>query len=192
MMRSRSSSSGGPTSFVTTETRFTVEPFDPSRHDRSGFSCGVPAMERWFSESISDQIKRNRLRVWCAVAGDGTLVGFYGLAAHSVAPTSAGTLASRRERHPVPAIYLVALATDANWQGQGLGGALMADALARALSVSADIGAAAIVLDVLEDAHHAERMTFYERLGFAPIDPDQHPNRLFLSMKAIEAALAAS
>jgi len=71
-----------------------------------------------------------------------------------------------------------------------LGSALMADALARAFSVSADIGATAIILDVLEDEHHTERMAFYERLGFSTINPDQHPNRLFLSIKAIEAQIA--
>ena len=147
-------------------------------------------MDRWFSESISDQIKRNRLHVWCAVADDSKLVGFYGLAAHSADPTLAGALASRRERHPIPAIYLVVLGTDVKWQNQGLGSTLMADALARARSVSANIGAAAVILDVLDDAHHAERMTFYERPGFAPIDPDQHTNRLFLSINSIEAALA--
>lgn len=175
-----------------TDVRFRVETFDPSRHDRSGFSCGVPAMDRWFQESISDQIKRNRLRVWCAVADDGTLIGFYGLAAHSVDPRSASAIASKRERHPIPAIYLVALGTDVQLQGRGLGGALMADALARAYSVSVEIGAAAVILDVLEDHHHDERMAFYEKLGFSLLDPDQHPNRIFLSMKAIETQIVAT
>ena len=190
MTRSDNSSKGDPSSFVTSEPTFRVETFDASKHDRSGFSCGVPAMDRWFKESISDQIKRNRLRVWCAVSNEGALTGFYGLAAHSLEPRCAAVLASKRERHPIPAIYLVALAADVNQQGKGLGSALMADALARAFSVSVEIGAAAVVLDVLKDDHYDARRAFYERLGFMPLDPDQHPNRMFLPMRAIEAHAA--
>ncbi len=192
MTPSHSSSKGDLSSFVTTEFRFRVEPFDASKHDRSNFSCGVSAMDRWFKESISDQIKRNRLRVWCSVTDDGTLTGFYGLAAHSVDPKSASGLAAKRERHPIPTIYLAALGTDLSLQGRGLGSALMADALARAYTVSAEIGAAAVILDVLEDQHHAERSAFYEKIGFSLLDPDQHPNRMFLSMKAIQAQIAST
>ncbi|MCY4315918.1 MAG: hypothetical protein OXC66_07365 [Roseovarius sp.] len=44
-------------------------------------------------------------------------------------------------------------------------------------------------LDVLEDEQHAKRRAFYERIGFMTLDPDQHPNRMFLPMKAIEVQI---
>jgi len=190
MTPSHSSSRDGLSSYVTRDAQFRVEAFDTAKHDRTAFTCGVPPMDRWFKESISDQIKRNRLRVWCAVSDDDDVIGFYGLSAHSVLPQSATALAARRERHPIPAIYLTALATHSGYQGRGLGGALMADALARSYAVSNDIGAAAVILDVLEDDAHAKRRLFYERIGFMTLDPDHLPNRMYMPMKAIEAQLA--
>lgn len=171
------------------KTKFRVQLFDKASHDRGAFSCGVPAMDRWFRQSISDQIKANRTRVWCAVDDTGAVVGFYALSAHTVEPSSASALSERREKHPIPAVYLSALATDQSVQGQGLGGALMADALAKALEVSQVIGAAALVLDVFQDDLHDKRMQFYTELGFTPIDPTGNPNRLFLSLKEIARAM---
>ena len=172
-----------------TKPKFRVQKFDKASHDRGAFSCGVPAMDRWFKESISDQIKANRTRVWCAIEKTGKVVGFYALSAYAVEPSSSPALADRRERHPIPAVYLSALATDRSVQGQGLGGALMADALAKALEISDIIGAAAVVLDVFRDDAHEKRMKFYMELGFAPIDPGGNPNRVFLSMESVAQSI---
>lgn len=171
-----------------TKPKFRVERFDKASHDRGAFSCGVAGMDRWFKESITDQIKANRLRVWCAVDAERRVVGFYGLSAHSVEAEASSALSRRRERHPIPAVYLAALATDLTVQGQGLGGALMADALTKALEVSETIGAAAVILDVFEDERFEQRMAFYTKLGFRPLNPAGDPKRLFLPMTEMAAA----
>lgn len=171
--------------------KFRVERFDKASHDREAFSCGVAGIDRWFKESITDQIKTNRLRVWCAVDTEERVVGFYGLSAHSVEAESAPALSRRRERHPIPAVYLAALATDLTVQSQGLGRALMADALAKALKVSETIGTAAVILDVFEDDRFEARMTFYTKLGFRPLNPTDDPKRLFLPMRDVATAYNA-
>ncbi len=168
-----------------TDQRFRIEKFDRASHDRGAFCCGVAGMDRWFKESITDQIKANRIRVWCAVDRNNQVVGFYALSAHSVEPSNSSELATRRERHPIPAVYLSALATDEVAQGQGLGRALMADAMLKAIEISEVIGAAAIILDVLDDERFDQRMKFYLDLGFAAIDRTGNPKRLFLSIKEI-------
>ncbi|MCP4818630.1 MAG: GNAT family N-acetyltransferase [Shimia sp.] len=168
-----------------TKPKFRVERFEKASHDRGAFSCGVTGMDRWFKESITDQIMANRLRVWCALDAEGHVVGFYGLSAHSVEAEASPALSRRRERHPIPAVYLAALATDLSVQGEGLGGALMADALAKALEVSETIGAAAVILDVFEDERFEQRMAFYTKLGFRPLNPSEDPKRLFLPIKAV-------
>lgn len=173
-----------------TKPKFSVQKFYKASHDREAFSCGVPAMDRWFKGSISEQIKANRTRVWCAIGQTGKVVGFYALSAHAVEPSSSPALATRRDRHPIPAVYLSALATDLSVRGQGLGSALMADAMANALEISEIIGAAALVLNVLQNDAYAERMKFYTDLGFTPIDPDVNPNRVFLSIKEISQSAA--
>lgn len=159
-----------------------ISPFNKALHDRGAFSSGVTPMDRWLRESAADQIKRNRLRLWCASNELGVFVGYYALAMHSVTPSEASNLQIRAERHPIPAIYLSALAVAKNHQSQGIGGALLGNAIIRCVALSDEIGAAAIILDVLEDAHLARQKAFYLNLGFSEIDR-RNPNRLFLSIK---------
>lgn len=148
-------------------------------------------MDRWLRESVADQIAQNRLRLWCATDGDGALVGWYALAMHAVSPQEAPALARRRERHAIPAICLVALAVDQAQHGKGFGAALLADAIARSVALSDQIGAAAIVLDVLRDAAFSRRRAFYLTAGFAEIG-NGDPGRLYLSIRNARAALEAS
>lgn len=173
-----------------TKPTYRIEKFDKASHERGAFSCGIAGMDRWFKESISDQIQTNRVRVWCAVDENSKVVGFYALSAHSVEPSVSPKLAQRRERHPIPAIYLVALATDQSVQGKGLGSALMADAMMKSFEISEVIGAAAIVLDVFDDDYFQQRMAFYRKLGFTSVHPDGDTKRLFLPMKEIAKALS--
>ena len=139
-------------------------------------------MDRWLRQSVAAKIASNRIRLWCATDEGGRLVGFYALAAHSVEVAGASDLAERGDRHAIPAIYLVALAVDRTCQRTGLGSALMGDAIARSVAISEQLGAAALILDVLEDAARDRRMVFYEGLGFRAIDP-KTPHRLFLPIK---------
>lgn len=169
------------------DPRFSITLFDKVLHDRSDFNCGVAQIDTWLQGSISQQIKDNRLRVWCATNAAGRLVGFYALCAHSIQPDYAPSLAGRHERNPIPVIYLPAIATLKNQQGKGLGAALMGHAILKSIGMAKDIGIAAIVLDVLEDGHFDKRMKFYTGLGFKHIGKDN--KRVFLSIKAAKACL---
>jgi GNAT superfamily N-acetyltransferase len=172
------------------EPRLRLRLFDKALHDRGAFSSGVEKMDRWLRESIGEQIRQNRLRVWCATDPDGAFVGYYALAMHSVIPGEAPNLAGKRERHPIPAIYLSALAVQEAHQGKGIGGALLGDAVLRSIRISDEIGAAAIVLDVLDDANYARRRVFYTALGFAEIG-NGDPGRLYLSIRDAKASAEA-
>jgi len=165
------------------EQPYTIRPFDKALHDRGAFSCGVAAMDRWLKHSVTDKIANNRIRLWCAADNDGKMVGFYALAAHSVQVAHAGQIAQRGDRHAIPAIYLVALAVDRTCQRAGLGSALLGDAIARSIAISEQLGAAALILDVLQDETREKRMAFYARLGFRAVDPGA-PDRMYLSIKA--------
>lgn len=147
-------------------------------------------MDRWLRESAAEQSGLNRLRLWCATSADGDFVEYYALAMHAVMPDDAPALARKRERHAIPAIYLTALAVSKAHQGQSIGTALLGDAIARCVSLSTEIGTAAIILDVLKDTHYERRSAFYLSLGFAPIGGD-NPGRLFLSIKDALATLMA-
>ena len=172
------------------EPSLTIRAFDKALHDRGAFSSGVEPMDRWLREGAAEQIKLNRLRVWCATTEEGTFVGYYALAMHSVLPDAAPALTRRRERHAIPAIYLTALAVSEGHQGQGIGSALLGDAIARSVALSQEIGTAAIILDVLKDGHYERRRSFYLSLGFAEIG-NGDPARLYLSIKDAIAELSA-
>ncbi|WP_323764038.1 GNAT family N-acetyltransferase [Marinovum sp.] len=162
--------------------------FDRSVHDLSGFSSGVPALDSWIRAGMLQQVDKGRLHVWCMTRGASAVLGLYGLALH-VVECDAATGIEHRQRAPIPAITLSLLSTDVAVRGQGLGSALMADAVARVHRLSAGIGAAALVLDVWPNATAENHAAWYARLGFRPIEPGGRSQRLWLSMTDIGAAL---
>lgn len=169
------------------DQKYVIQKFNKALHDRGAFSCGVQQIDAWIKAGMNEQIKANRLVVWCASDGEGTLSGLYGLNAHAIKPETAFTLARRKERHDIPVIYLPFIAISNELQGQGLGGKLMAHAINQSVEISEKAGAAAIVLDVLKDDKYDKRMAFYQGIGFAPLG--NPPGRMYLSMSVAKASL---
>lgn len=172
------------------DAKYEIRKFDKALHDRSAFSCGVDQIDNWLKNSISDQIKYNRLVVWCATDQERRLCGFYALNAHSVRPEAASALARRKERNPIPVIYLPAIAVASDLQGQSVGTALMGHAIRQGVDISEKAGTAALVLDVLEDDNFDRRKAFYEQIGFTLLGDD--PKRFYLPMNTARASLIIS
>jgi hypothetical protein len=64
--------------------------------------------------------------------------------------------------------------------GKGIGTALVIDAIKRCAAIAEQMGAAAVVLDVLKDEHFDRRWKFYADLGFLPLlDPDNPTGSTF-------------
>lgn len=169
------------------DLKYGIQKIDKALHDRGAFSCGVQQIDAWIKTGISDQIKANRLVVWCANDCKGKLCGLYGLNTHAVEPKSAVALARRKERHAIPVIYLPFIAISSELQGQGLGAKLMAHAISQSLEISEKAGAAALVLDVLKDDKYEKRMAFYKGIGFAQLGTPLE--RMYLSMSTVKASL---
>jgi len=64
--------------------------------------------------------------------------------------------------HHIPAVILGRLAIDRTWQGQGLGRALLADAVRRSLRASHEISARLVIVHAISAAAEA----FYLHHGF--------------------------
>ena len=77
-------------------------------------------------------------------------------------------------RYPLPVALLGRLAVSRQFQGQGLGSILLADACKRISAASQTLGVAAIVVD----AKSAQAATFYQHFGFLAL-PGQ-PGRWML------------
>lgn len=99
------------------------------------------------------------------------VVGYYSLAAGSVLPAVTTGRVRRNMPNPVPIVLLGRLAIDRAWQGRGLGGDLLRDAVLRVLSAGERIGVHAI---------SPEAKAFYERHGFRPSSVE--PMRLMVTL----------
>ncbi len=169
--------------------RIVIEPFDPGRHDRSGFSCGTDRLNNFLRLSARKQQKDNFTRVFVAVAeGSSEVLGYYALNAHAVATEELGDDSPKRvpRTGSIPALYLSMIAVDGRRQGMGLGSDLAVDALGRALNVAGEVGLKLVVLDVIDDGGEeifARRMEFYRRLGFRSLE--DRPGRMFITIDTI-------
>jgi ribosomal protein S18 acetylase RimI-like enzyme len=159
---------------------FRIEPLG-EEHDRARFESGSAALDRYFKTQASQDLRRRISACFVAVSRDsGEIAGYYTLAATSIALTDLSpAIVKKLPRYPVvPAALLGRLAVARSYQGQGLGGVLLADALKR--SARAEMGVFAMVVDAKDEA--AQR--FYEHYGFTRLPGESR--RLFL---AIDAAL---
>jgi ribosomal protein S18 acetylase RimI-like enzyme len=167
-----------------------IAAFEPlgKQHDRATFSSGQPDIDDWFCRRASQDERRNVARVFVALDGERSVVGFYSLSSYTLALDDLpADLARRLPRYDaIPAARIGRLARDKRVRGQGVGELLLADAVRRILGAARSVAVFAIVVDAKDDA--AAR--FYRRFGFQPF-PLQ-PRRLFLPTSAALAALDRS
>ncbi|MBX9456939.1 MAG: GNAT family N-acetyltransferase [Rhizobium sp.] len=154
-----------------------------SDYDRSSFSCGNPALDRYLREQATQDMKR--LISSCFVLIDKRsqrVAGYYTLAATSVLAEDlpADTL-KKLPRYPVlPAALVGRLAVDLAYKRRGLGGVLLADAALRI--TNGDVRAFAIVVDAKDD----DAAAFYRAQGFLPLA--SRPMSLFLPLATFRKA----
>jgi len=165
-----------------------VAKFDKALHDRSAFSCGYEPIDNFLKSSLSDQIKAGMIAAYVAVAEDcPAVLGFYTLGAMGVR----ADLGSKKWRDSgvpdIPVVYLRVVAVRADVQGRGLGTALLIDAMKRCRGIADQMGAAAIVLDVLNDDHFERRWRFYADLGFKALDDPENAHRVYIPMSDVRA-----
>lgn len=143
---------------------FRVEPLGPD-HDRSGFSCGIEALDRYLREQVTQDVRRRVTACYVAVeASEPKVAGYYTLAAAGVPlPDMPQSLAKRLPRYPsVPVAHLGRLAVDQAYRGRKLGSALLWDAIAR--SLRSEVAVYALIVDAKDDPAEA----FYRHHGFVP------------------------
>jgi GNAT superfamily N-acetyltransferase len=104
-------------------------------------------------------------------------VGYYAVAAGSIAREEAPGSIKRNMPDPIPAIIIGRLAVDHRYQRTGIGQGLLRDALARAMNVSEQIGARALIVHALNEQAEA----FYLRHGF--LTSPTGPGTSLLSLK---------
>lgn len=116
--------------------------------------------------------------------GNDRIVGYYTLVSSSVDVEDFPHAISRKlPDYSVPVTLLARLAVDLDYQGRGFGGILLMHALRQSVEAAERVAAMAVVVDAKNDGARS----FYERHEFALME--DHPNRLYLSMKYIRETL---
>ena len=158
---------------------FRVLAFDAT-HDRSSFSSGAAPLDRYLREQVTQDIRRRVAACFVALAEEQRIVGYYTLATASV-PLSdlPADIARRLPRYAaVPAIRMGRLAVDEAFKGQGMGGALLVNALRRA--ARSEIAAFALIVDAKDD----QAAAFYRHYAF--IELADSSLRLFLPLATVQ------
>ena len=148
---------------------FTLARLDAAHHDRKAFDCRSAPLNHYLHAQAGQDVRRRIAACFVAVAESGRVVGYYTLASASVLLADLPDGVSKKlPRYPtIPAVRLGRLAVDHTCQGQGLGGALLADALERA--IRSDVASYAMVVD----AKDATAAAFYRHHGFIELSGGQ-------------------
>jgi GNAT superfamily N-acetyltransferase len=139
-----------------------------AEHDVSDFDSGKPELDNWLKRRALANEALGTSRTYVVTAG-GCVVAFYALANGAVAHKDVSAKTKRNMPDPIPVMVLARLGVDSAHQKQGLGSALLRDALLRILAVAQIAGIRAVLLHAMsEDAKR-----FYLRAGFheCPADP---------------------
>ncbi len=136
-------------------------------HDRPTFNSGSEPLDRYLREQVNQDVRRRVAACFVATTDGKRIAGYYTLA--SASPLLSELPPSTGKRLPrcstVPAVRMGRLAVDRGFKGQGLGGALLADALGRA--AGPEIAAYALIVDAKDDLV----ANFYRHHGFIAL-PD--------------------
>lgn len=150
-------------------------------HRLDEFSCGEQVLDDWLRRRAISNQARGASRTFVVTAADGRVYGYYAMAAGAVSQQLATGGVRRNMPEPIPVMVLARLAVDHRAQGIKLGGALLQDAVNRALVVSQNTGVRALLVHALHD----RAKSFYGHYGFEPSPSD--PMTLMLRLSSAKA-----
>lgn len=160
---------------------FQVTPLDATL-DRTSFCSGTGPLDEYFQRQVTQDIRRRITACFVALTNEKRIAGYFTLASTSLLLSGLpADIGKKLPRYPsVPAVRMGRLAVDRDFKGQGLGGALLADALDRA--IKAEIAAYALVVDAKDES----AASFYRHHGLITL-PDS-PLTLFLPLATAQRA----
>lgn len=158
-------------------------------HDRSGFDCGVPALDEYLHRFARQNHEKGGAKTLVAVPADAptTVLGYYTISPGALAFAQAPAVLTRGfGRYEVPVFRLGRLAVARSVQGKGLGGELLLAAGARALAVASEVGGVALAIDAKDE----RAAGWYIRFGALRLLDD--PLKLVLPLETLRLVLGRS
>lgn len=151
-------------------------------HQLDQFSSGQATLDSWLKTRALKNEREGASRTY-VVCVEKAVVGYYALAVGSVIASKAPGKIKRNMPDPIPVMVLGRLAIDQTRQNQGIGSALLRDAIFRTLQAAEIGGIRALMVHAIDEA--AAR--FYGHRGFmlSPSDPDT----LMITLKDAQKAI---
>ncbi len=146
-------------------------------HDLTLFDSDRAALNDWLRKWAWKASETNTARTYVVCRGTKKVVAYFALAAGAVHHIDAPRSLRQNSPDPVPVIVLARLAVDKTEAGQGLGRALLSDAIKRTVRAAQIIGARALLVHALDERAKA----FYEKLQFVPFGANAQTH--YLPMK---------
>jgi GNAT superfamily N-acetyltransferase len=138
-------------------------------HPIDAFDCGQELLNQWLRKHALQNQGAGAAQSYVGLMS-GVVIGYYSLAVGQIEYINAPErLRKGLARHPVPIMLLARLAVDKNWQKNGVGRALLRDAVLRTLQAAEIAGIRALAVHAKD---HAARR-YYEQFDFeaSPADP---------------------
>jgi GNAT superfamily N-acetyltransferase len=155
-----------------------VEKLRPD-HPIESFDCGKEELNRYLQRFAWQNQQAGAAQTYIGLA-DNAVIGYYTLAVgHVTREDAPERLTKGLARHPVPIMLLARLAVDHRWQGQGVGKALLKDAMLRTLQAADIAGIRAFAVHAKDE----EARRFYLKFDFIPSPSD--PMHLFVLLKDV-------
>jgi GNAT superfamily N-acetyltransferase len=147
-------------------------------HLLDDFDCGVASLNDWLKRRAVANQKNSASRIY-VVTDEQKVIAYYCLCSGALALSHTPSPIKRNMPDPVPVAILGRLGVDTAWKGQGLGAALLQDAVLRTMQAAEIVGIRGIVVHAISE----QARQFYEHYGFSP-SPTQ-PMTLILSIKKV-------
>lgn len=141
-------------------------PFQPPcplglHHDLSQFDCGKASLNDWLQRRALKNQTSHASRTYVVLRGD-VVVGYYCLAAGSVALVEAAPGLRRNMPDPIPVMVLGRLGVQVTCKGNGVGPGMLRDAVMRTLQAAEIAGVAGLLVHALDE----DAAGFYLKYGF--------------------------
>jgi GNAT superfamily N-acetyltransferase len=149
----------------------------------SAFDSGSPDLDEWLRRRALPNEAKGGSRTYVICHGD-DVAGFYCLANGAVLHPDAPGRIRRNMPDPIPVMVLGRLAVDRRFQGQGLGRALVRDAVLRTAQTAELAGIRAILVHARDE----QARLWYQRFGFFLPSPTS-PLMLLAPLQEVIAAL---
>lgn len=147
------------------------------------FDSGESSLNEWLKKRAFKNHSTGASRCFVLCVG-ATVIGYYSLSAGAISHEAAPKVMRHNMPNPLPVLLLGRLAVDKRYHNQGIGKALLRDAMLRAVNVSGDAGVFALLVHAISD----QAKQFYLSRGF--VESPLQAMTLLITIETIRSILA--